>query len=570
MSEDEKRMPMDSSEEAAQTAQTAEGEPKGQRKWEPNRKPRKTKSKKSFDQEKMRNLAESETRIYKGELDDRRRDPNRKPRSVSRSEEKVRLKAEALAADDPVVASMRKTVYTDFRDQFEYSKASPGRLAALYATQLVRRRKAYAQEVIESTIDKSKLDQKDRAFATLLTLGVVSTSGALDEVINRCIASPRDIQPDVRDALRVSTYEIIYLRKTPHAAVDQGVELVRAIAPSAAGLGNAVLHRILKCADVFPFGDPTKDLDALALAYAFPSWLARVLIQDMGASQASELMAASNEQAPVYVHVNALKAADEEVVSLFEEVGAELTPQEVDSVPVAGCYKLSNARALSDGRIRRMFQQGKILVSDASAQAIASLVVNEACEGDVLEVGAGRGTKTIMLQSQAHRSRGEQLHLTSMDTHSFKADVLRERAKDYDAEIDEIVTGNATRLDAVMPGRMFDTIFIDAPCSGLGTLRRHHEIRWRIAPEKIDELAATGLDLLKSAAGHVNPGGKIVYATCTVTYDENFGVVKAFLESEQGKAFKLAPLAGKACFSTYLTKGQPDAHFAAMFVRVSS
>ena len=535
------------------------------RKWEPNRKKKAPKSKKAFDQAKMAHMVEAEERIYKGELDDRRRDPDRQPSSVSYSERKVRAKAAKLAKGDPVVEAMRAEKITDFRAQFERCKASPGRLGALYATQQVRRRNAFAQEVIESTIDRSMLSQQDRAFATLLTLGVVSTSGALDEVINRCLASPRDIKPDVRDALRISTYEVIYLRKTPHAAVDQGVELVRAVAPSASGLGNAVLHRILKCADTFPFGDPTKNLDALALAYAFPTWLARQLIEDMGGQAASELMHASNDQAPLFIHVNAIKASDEEVVTLFKEVGAELEPAGAGGIAPAGCYRVSNSRVLADGRIRHLFQQGKVLVSDAAAQAVASLVAESA--GEVLEVGAGRGTKTVMIQSDAFRARGEQLAMTSMDSHSFKADLLERRAGEYGVELDGVVTGNATRLDAVMPGRQFDTVFIDAPCSGLGTLRRHHEIRWRITPERIEELANVGVDLLKSAAGHVKPGGQIIYATCTVTYAENNGVVKRFLESEEGRGFKLAPIEGKACFASQLGKDTPDAHFAARFVR---
>ena len=164
---------------------------------------------------------------------------------------------------------------------------------------------------------------------------------------------------------------------------------------------------------------------------------------------------------------------------------------------------------------------------------------------------------------------GKQLNLTSMDSHSFKTDLLRERAAEYGAEITEIVAGNATRLDSVMPGRMFDLVFIDAPCSGLGTLRRHQDIRWRIEQEKIEELADTGLELLKSAAGHVAEGGSIVYATCTVTYAENNGVVKRFLESEEGSAFALAPITGKACFASQLTQNSPDAHFAAKFTRKS-
>ena len=552
---------------SAQSDGDAESDEKGKRPWSPNR-VRKVRSKKSYDREKMDGLMGKGKKIYRGELDPRKDERKKKPRSISRSEEKLMAKAEALAEKDPLLAATRAPKLTDFRDQFEPCKASPGRLGALYATQQVRRRNAFAQEVIESTIDRSQLSDKDRAFATLLTLGVVSTLGALDDVINRCLASPSDIKPDVRDALRISTYEVIYLRKEPHAAVDQGVELVRAVAPSAAGLGNAVLHRVLKAADIFPFDDPTKSMQALALTNAFPTWMARRLIEDMGSKAAIELMRASNAAAPLFIHVNSLQATDEEIVSMFEEVGTEVEPASAGGVEVPGCYRVENARKLNDGRIKRLFQQGKILVSDAAAQAVALAVLEGGKPESILEVGSGRGTKTIMLQSNANRKFGEQLTLTAMDTHAFKSDLLRSRAQDYGVDIADIVTGNATRLDSVMPNRTFSTIFIDAPCSGLGTLRRHHEVRWRITPEQIDDLADTGLALLKSAAGHVDVGGSIVYSTCTVIYAENNGVVKAFLESEEGKGYQLAPLFGKACFTSTLTMGSPDAHFAAKFVRV--
>ena len=407
------------------------------RSWVPNRQERRVKSKKAFDRQKMNHLVNDEKPTYKGELDPRKKDPDKKPRSISRSEEKLMQKAEKLAAAEGNDRERYRVVITDFRDQYEKCQASPGRLGALYATQQVRRRKAFAQEVIESTIDRSKLSAQDRAFATLLTLGVVSTQGSLDDVINRALASPRDIKPDVRDALRISTYEVIYLRKAPHAAVDQGVELVRAVAPSASGLANAVLHRILNMADVFPFGDPTKDLEALALNYAFPTWLAKQLIEDLGPQAAVELMRASNDPAPLFVCVNAIKATDEEVVSLFEEVGADMSPAGAGGIEPAGCYRVSNSRVLADGRIRRMFQQGKILVSDAAAQSVAAAVLEDGDPGPLLEVGAGRGTKTIMLQSGCQRKFGHQMELTSMDSHSFKSDLLKERADEYGVKIDD-------------------------------------------------------------------------------------------------------------------------------------
>ena len=537
-----------------------------ERAWTPNRE-RRVKSKKSFDKQKMDHLVNDEKPAYKGELDPRKKDPEKRPRSISRSEEKLMQKAEKLAAAEGRSQEREQVKITDFRDQYEKCQASPGRLGALYATQQVRRRKAFAQEVIEATIDRAKLSSQDRAFATLLTLGVVSTQGSLDDVINRALANPRDIKPDVRDALRISTYEVIYLRKAPHAAVDQGVELVRAVAPSASGLANAVLHRILAMADSFPFGDPTKDLEALSLNYAFPTWLAKRLIEDMGAQAAVELMRASNDPAPVFVHVNNIKATDEEIMELFSEVGAELISEGAGGMSPAGCYRVSNGRALADGRIRRLFQQGKILVSDAAAQSVATVVLEDGKPSSLLEVGAGRGTKTIMLQSSSQRLFGSQMNLVSMDSHSFKSNLLIERADSYGVEISEIITGNATRLDAVIPDRMFEAIFIDAPCSGLGTLRRHQEIRWRVTPEHIDELVETDLALLKSAASHVEVGGRIVYATCTVTYSENYGVVKAFLESPEGSRFALAPVNGKSAFASQISGDSPDAHFAVKFVR---
>ena len=539
------------------------------RKWEPNRERRKVKSKKAFDKERMDSLAEGTKTIYRGELDPREKDPNKKPRSISRSEQKVMEKAEALAeAEAGETRGYGKlATHTDFRDLFERCEASPGRLAALYATQQVRLRGAYAQEVIEASVDTAKISPEDRAFATLLTLGVVSSLGALDNVLNRALASPRDIQANVRDAMRISTYEIIYLRKAPHAALDQGVELVRAIAPSASGLANAVLHRVLAMADDFPFGDPSQDIGALALLYAFPKWLAKRLVADMGAQAAAAFMKASNEPAPLYISVNSLQATDREVIDLLKEVGTEVEPAEAGGIAPEGCYRVSNGRVLADGRVRKLFSEGKLLVSDAAAQAVAQCVIEDGMPASLLEVGAGRGTKTLLIQNLSHRMFGDQVELTTMDSHGFKTDLLRERAQTYGVRVNDFVTGNGARLDSVMGDRMFDEVFIDAPCSGLGTLRRHQDIRWRITEEQISELAEVGLSLLKSAAGHISEGGSIVYSTCTVTYDENNGVVKRFLESREGANFTLAPINGKSCFTTQLASGSPDAHFAAKFVR---
>lgn len=529
------------------------------------------KNKKAFDQQKVAAIMGTDAAPYRGELDPKRGErsniaPGRKTRElreIAQDEERMRdeeVRREREKLDDETLP-MEKRFYKN--------EASPARLAALDVTRAVRKRNAYAHDLIESRIDASDMSQADRAFATLLVLGVVSTSGTLDEIINRGMRKPTDAFDDVRDALRISTYEIIFLGKTPHAALDQGVELVRAVSPSASGLGNAILHRILEMKDSFPFGDPNHDIEALARVYAFPVWLARKLVEDLGAKEAAMFMRASNDPAPLFISVNSLKATDAEVARVFEAAGATLRPALIDEKEIVGCYHVSDPRAIADENVRTLFDEGKILVSDAAAQAVAGALFDNATPSTVLEVGAGRGTKTVLIQSDAQRIMGHRIELTSLDLHEFKVKLLEKRAADYDVQLKQAICGNATRLDTVLPYETYQTVFIDAPCSGLGTLRRHPEIRWRVKPSHIQELADTGLAMLRSAASHVEMGGQLVYATCTVAYAENYGVVKRFLEeTEEGKDFRLAPIDGKPCFSSQLTVGSPDAHFAAKFIKV--
>ena len=448
--------------------------------------------------------------------------------------------------------------------------ASPARQAALRVTSIVRERDAFAQELIHKYIDSSRMSREDRAFATRLTLGVVSSYGTLDDVINRCLDRVSDINDDVRDALRISTYEIIFLKKEPHAAVSQGVELVKTIAPKASGLANAVLRRIADKAHKFPFGDPRTDIEAFARLHAFPEWLAKRALLDLGPEATRDYLAGSNEPAPLFVAINAAKADESEVVETIVAAHGDPVAVSVNGEDIPGCYCLSEGRVLFDGRVRHMIQTGQLLVSDASSQQIARLVLTEEKPASLLEVGAGRGTKTVLIQSDAQRRYGSQIdEYVTVDNLEFKTNITAERAEEYGIHVSESITGDATVLDDVVGERAFDVVFIDAPCSGLGTLRRHPEIRWRLNPEKIDEFAKTGLALLKSASTHVTPGGSIVFSTCTITRAENIDVVKAFLASDEGASFALAPIGGAPCFNPALKPGSPDAHFAVRLVKAA-
>ena len=401
----------------------------------------------------------------------------------------------------------------------------------------MREREAFAQDVIGKRIDGSSLSPEDRSFATLLALGVVSSVGTLDDVLDRALSKPTDVQPDVRDALRLSVYEIIFLNKTPHAAVDQGVELVRSFAPRAAGLANAVLRKVVASRASFPFGDPTRDVEALARLHAFPVWLARKLVLDLGPQAALDFMRASNEPAPLFVAANAAKTDEAAVAAAFAKAGESTQPVEIDGVPVPGCLRVKDNRALLLPEVKQLFVQGKILVSDAASQLVAASVRPQDKPASMLEVGAGRATKTILLQSAAQRTWGSQIEsYVTLDNHGFKTKLLLERAARYGSCVSEALTGDAVALGNVVRDRLF---------------------------------AKTQLGMLRAAAGHVAPGGTLAYATCTVTCEEDNQTVKAFLASEEGQRFQLAPIAGRSCLATRLEPGSSDAHFAVRFARVS-
>ena len=448
-------------------------------------------------------------------------------------------------------------------------KATPARLAALEVVRTVRERNAFAQDVIATVIDKSTMSVEDRSFATLLALGTVSAQGTLDEIIDRALDTPEDVFRETRDALQISTYEIFFLGKEAHAAVDQGVEMVKSFSPGpAARVANAVLHKIVRLRLEFPFGNPNTDIDALARTQAFPSWMARKLMEEMGPQAAIDFMRASNEQAPLFVGVNACKATDDQVKRAFERAEEVAEPVTLGDGEVPGCLRVPESRALLVPALARLIAQGKILVSDAAAQLVAASVLPEEKPASVLEVGAGRATKTILLQSGAVRKYGTQIEeYVTIDNHAYKTRLLRERAETYGVNVTDAFTGNAIELDNIMPERTFDFIFVDAPCSGLGTLRRHPEIRWRTSEGDIPRFVNTQVELLKAAARHVKPGGSLAYSTCTVTREENAGSIKAFLESEEGAAFKLAPIGNRSSVVTRLAPGSSDAHFAVRFVR---
>jgi len=451
---------------------------------------------------------------------------------------------------------------------------SPARFTARKVLTQVRERDAYGHEVLSSALNSASLEPHDAAFATRLVYGVLQTAGTLDEALDRYLGGRR-IEPRVRDCLRIAAYELLFQRTETRAAVHQGVELVRSVRSQAAGLANAVLRKLATDADTFPWGDPETDDTALARLHGHPLWLAQRWIAELGREAAQQVMAADNEPAPLFLAVNPFAGTPSDAIALLESDGA--VPEEY--VVAGSLVARESGRAVRG----RALASGRVLAVDAAAQFVATLA--RARSGQhVVEIGAGRGTKTLLLQASAIASGAAPADILAIDVHGFKTRLLEERLTRLGVPGVRTLTADATALEGVegapAPGSV-DAVLVDAPCTGLGTLRRHPEKRWRVSADDVESLGHLGLSLLEAAARLVRVGGFVVYSTCTLANAENDDVIEAFLASEGGRGFAADSLDGevpdqwrqwldgRGHFRSLPTPGGPDGHFAVRLRRTA-
>lgn len=449
---------------------------------------------------------------------------------------------------------------------------APARKAALACLRRVREREAFGAETLDAVLRAAGLSAGDTALATRIAYGALQTLGTLDEVIDRFLERPERVEPAVRDALRLATYELLYMRTPARAAVHEGVEAAKSVRPQAAGLANAVLRKVAAQAATFPWGDPDVDDEALARATGHPLWLTRMWIGELGRERAAEVLTADLEPAPLYLWANPFKGSPVEIMDMLATDGAEPV---ADVLP--GSIKALRPQAAVRGRA---VAEGYALITDAAAQ-VAPRAVAAAPGSLIVDVASGRGTKTAQIQA-ACVAAGTPCDLYALDLHAFKADVLARRMRELGVPGVTPLVGDATDLASVagLPeAGTVDGVLLDAPCSGLGALRRRPEKRWRVVPEDLSRLAALQLALLTSVASLVRVGGRVVYSTCSVSRTENRDVVAAFLDASGG-AFRAVGLqsAVPAQWNEFVTeegyfqslphRDGPDGHFVAALERM--
>lgn len=453
--------------------------------------------------------------------------------------------------------------------------ASRARTLALEALGRARREHRWVRDCLRSLAARHGDGPRDVALALRLAFGAVACEGLLDALIDERVRRPSSVEPRLRDSLRLSAFEVLYLGTPEPVAVSQGVELARSVAPRAAGLSNAVLRRLAPlrgevAAARVRVASGSVDFRDLSLVSGLPTWLLARLARDLDASELSALALAVLESPPTWVAAVGDRAGESELAASGIEAEAE---------PVVGCLRVDGASRLAGSH-----QLGRDFVAaDLCAQEVA-LLSQVGDGGRRLEVGCGRGTKTC-IAAAAQRRHGRAAEFVCLDASASR---LREArallattnapATDGDAadaaaasptSTDVAVTlveADGRDLPAALPDAAgtFDVVLLDAPCTGTGTLRRHPEIAWSLRESALDpddprSLVSTQARLLEAAAAMVRPGGCLLYSTCSALREENEDQVLRLLTGGRVGGFALAPvdaLAGHGDVADALASGR--------------
>ncbi|MGC4117154.1 MAG: 16S rRNA (cytosine(967)-C(5))-methyltransferase RsmB [Myxococcales bacterium] len=373
----------------------------------------------------------------------------------------------------------------------------------------VERADAYLNVALDSALRSAgALSRQDAALATEISYGVARRTLSLDAALSRHSKRPlRKLETGVLVALRIGAYQLLFLDRVPgHAAVDATVELAKKQGLSrAAGFINAVLRKIAEERQIPLPADP---IERLSIESSHPSWLIKRWMARLGEKDTAALCRADNEPAPVCVRVNLTRATRDQVQAALASAG-------VTSKPTP--YSPLGLLLESPGPLAALepFQKGLFQVQDEAAQLVS--IAAQARPGmRVLDACAAPGAKACHLAEQLE-GQGE----------VFAIDVHERKLRKLEEEAERLGVGSVLRMRAAdasrplpLPERSFDLVLLDAPCSGLGTLRRHPELRYRRVEGDLARLAELQRALADNLIKYLKPGGAFVYAVCSPEPEE--------------------------------------------------
>lgn len=384
---------------------------------------------------------------------------------------------------------------------------------------------AYANIAVNDRLQQTPLPGPERGLFTELVYGTVRTRNTLDWVLaNFLTRKLSSLTPAIRNILRLGAYQLMYLERIPpRAAVHEGVELAKIYGhQGVAGLVNGVLRNILRNLDRLSFPSLEKEpVKHIALKYSHPEWLVERWLKEFGRENTIKLCEYNNEPSPLTIRVNTLKTTKEDLRLKLTEKGMQVS----DSRYVPEALLIEDWPGLD--RVEE-FKQGLFTMQDESSMLVAH-VLQPAEKSIVVDACAAPGTKTTHL-AELMRDSGK---IIAFDIHEHKLPLINSACQRLGITSVETHLADARELPRFVQEAPH-YVLVDAPCSGLGVLGRRADARWRKQPEQIAELAKLQLAILTAGGKVLAPGGVMVYSTCSITGEENQGVVREFLKQNPG------------------------------------
>ncbi|MGV8980245.1 16S rRNA (cytosine(967)-C(5))-methyltransferase RsmB [Clostridium sp.] len=403
------------------------------------------------------------------------------------------------------------------------------RLAAIVVIEKVINENAYSNIVLGLELNKSDLNDKDKALVTEIVYGTLKYKYTIDKILSRFIKKGFEtLDSFVLNILRISVYQIRFLDKIPNfAVVSEAVNLTKKMSNAgAAQLVNGVLRNYLRD-DNAPYYNEKNDVERLCFEYSFTKALVKLFIRQYGIITAEEILRGLNYRPDVTVRVNTLKLNYEEIWQKLIENGYNIEKG----------YACSDAIRIIKGKNienNLLFNEGSITVQDESAMLTAhSMDLKPDLE--VLDLCSAPGGKTTHI-AEIMRNTG---HIFAFDLHENKLSLIKQNLNRIG-----IINTTCNVMDATIydPSllKSADRVLIDVPCSGFGIIRKKPEIKWSKNIKDIENIISTQRKIMENASKYVKKGGVLVYSTCTLNKDENESNVDWFIENHP--EFKVQPV----------------------------
>lgn len=394
------------------------------------------------------------------------------------------------------------------------------RYIAVTILEKIEKNQSFSNLLLNEAVNNHELSDKDKGLLTELVYGVIQNKLLLDYQLKPFVKRPDKLDNWVKQLLRVSLYQMTQLDKIPtHAIVNEAVRIAKMRGHKGiSGFVNGVLRSIDRQGVRSP-ENITDPVAYLSIKYSYPEWMIELLIEEVGPEETEKIAQSLSKRAKVSLRVNT-------ALKLMSEVIAQLTDEG---------YQVRESEIARDGLIcenglpvkSELFKTGVITVQDESSMLVAeAMQIDEA--DTILDACAAPGGKTTHMATYLTESKGS---IVALDINKNKLKKVEENAERMGvSEIIETRLLDAKKSSDVFTSQSFDKILVDAPCSGLGLMRRKPDIRYQKSLDDIFSLQKVQKNILNSVAPLLKKGGRLIYSTCTITLKENNEVIEAFLK----------------------------------------